>query len=90
MNNVEEMRNYIDKLNIKEFTHRDIIEVTNTNCPYTVLKCLKKYYEIDYTDEIKIKHDFDIEGRLNLVKVRYRKYKILKRKENNVKKFSIR
>ena len=29
---------YIKRYNVKSFTHRDISQVTDTNCPYGVLK----------------------------------------------------
>lgn len=77
MNYVEIMKRIIEDYGRKEFTHRDIIKWTNTNCPHGVLRELKRYYEIDYTTE-KNNHK------------RYRKYTILGRKEEDVKKPSIR
>lgn len=76
MNYVEIMKSYIEDYGLKEFTHKTIIELTNTNCPHSVLRQLKKYYEIDYIVETK-----------NFKK--FRKYTILKRKEDNVKKSSV-
>ena len=60
-----------------EFTHHEIIEITNTNCPHSVLRQLKNYYEIDYTIETKNNK-------------RFRKYTVQKRKDENVEKPSIR
>ena len=34
---------YLKPFNIKEFTHRDILKNTNTNCSYGVLRELKKH-----------------------------------------------
>ena len=77
MNYVEIMKRMIEDYGKKEFTHHEIINITKTNCPYGVLRQLKKYYEIDYTLETKNNKKF-------------RKYTILKRKEKDVKKPSIR
>lgn len=33
---------YLKPLNIKEFTHRDILMHTTTNCPHKVLQSLKR------------------------------------------------
>lgn len=38
----QEFFDYIKTQNLKEFTHRDILLVTNTNCSYSVLADLKK------------------------------------------------
>lgn len=78
MNYVQIMRKMIEEYGKKEFTHKDIINWTNTNCPHSVLKQLKKYYEIDYTWETS--KNFK----------RFRKYTIIKRKDNNVQKLSVR
>lgn len=72
MNYLQKMSEMIEN-GKKEFTHREIINITNTNCPYSVLRNLKKYYEIDYTVET------------NNTK-RYRKYVILSRKEDKCQK----
>ena len=77
MNYVEIMKRIIEDYGRKEFTHKEIINWTNTNCPHAVLRQLKKYYEIDYIIETKNNK-------------RFRKYTILKRKEEDVKKPSIR
>jgi len=76
MNYVEIMKNLIEN-GKREFTHHEIINITNTNCPYGVLRQLKNYYELEYT----------VETRNNK---KYRKYTILKRKEKDVKKSNIR
>ena len=73
MNYVQIMKRIIEDYGKKEFTHKEIINWTNTNCPHGVLRQLKKYYEIDYTVETKNNK-------------RYRKYTILKRKDEDVKK----
>ena len=81
MNTVEIMKRLIEERNVKEFTHHEIIKWTNTNCPYGVLRQLKKYYEIDYEDVAKNVTVLNYKGtELSEVK-RFRKYKILKRKE---------
>lgn len=77
MNYVEIMKRIIEDYGKKEFTHKEIINWTNTNCPHSVLRQLKNYYEIEYTTETKNNK-------------RFRKYTILKRKEQDVKKSSIR
>ena len=77
MNYIEIMKKIIEDCGKKEFTHKEIINWTNTNCPHDVLRQLKKYYEIDYIVETKNNK-------------RFRKYTILKRKEKDVKKPSIR
>ena len=74
MNHVEKMRIWIDKYN-NEFTHRDIILATNTNCPYTVLRSLKKYYDIESIET-------EVNGK------RFRIYKA--KEKENVKKPCIR
>ncbi len=76
MNYVEKMKRIIEDYGKKEFTHKEIINWTNTNCPYGVLRQLKKYYEIDYVIETKNN--------------KFRKYTILKRKDKDVKKPCIR
>lgn len=38
----EFLEGYIKPFNIKEFTHRDILLHTTTNCPHKVLQRLKK------------------------------------------------
>ena len=86
MNYVEILMRFIERYDKREFTHKDIIKLTGTNCPYSVLKSLKKYYEIDYFDDVRIVKEYDTDGNRQLVKKRFRKYKILKRKETNVKK----
>lgn len=86
MNHVEIMKRIIEDLGKKEFTHREIIQWTNANCPYGVLRQLKKYYEIDYIDESKEVKKFDYNGNATYENIRYRKYKILKKKEKQCQK----
>lgn len=93
LNNVEIMKNYIDgRLNkgLNTFTHKDILNVTNTNCPYSILRSLKKYYEIECEDVTKETKKYDLEGNIKYVEIRFRKYTVLKRKDENVKKSNIR
>lgn len=68
MNHVAIMRSYIEDYDMKVFTHRDIIKLTNTNCPHGVLRQLKNYYEMEIAEE-------KVNG------VRFRRYTIIKRKE---------
>ena len=92
-NHVEQMKDFLnDRLNrgITTFTHKDIVEVTNTNCPHSVLRSLKKYYELDYTDSIRTVKKQDLNKNPKWVNIRFRTYTILKRKENNVEKPSFR
>lgn len=81
MNTVEIMKRVIEECNIKEFTHHEIIKWTNTNCPYTVLRQLKKYYEIDYEDITKTSKIIDLKGIEIKETKRFRKYKVIKRKK---------
>lgn len=90
MNYVQRMINFIEKNNKAEFTHRHIIQITGTNCPYSVLKCLKKYYEFEYSDDMRFVKEYDSSGKMQIVTKRFRKYKIIRRKDNNVKKPCIR
>lgn len=40
---------YLKPFNIKEFTHRDILIHTTTNCPHKVLQSLRKLlYSLNY------------------------------------------
>lgn len=78
MNYVEIMRKIIENGN-KEFTHHDIIQWTNTNCPHGVLRQLKKYYEIEFSVETKHIRLWGDEEKT--ITKRFRKYKIIKRKE---------
>lgn len=68
MNYVQIMRSYIDDYGLKEFTHHDIITLTNTNCPHGVLRQLKNYYEME---ETLVENNYK----------RFKKYKVLKAKE---------
>lgn len=70
MNHVEKMKTLIEN-GLTEFTHRDIILKTNSNCPYSTLRQLKKYYEIEYTEEkSKTKYrKFTIKGRKKCQKI---------------------
>ena len=47
---------YIKPFNIKEFTHRDILTYTTTNCPHKVLQHIKEIFkkEKKYLEEEKI------------------------------------
>ena len=93
LNHVELMKRYIeDRLaqNIRTFTHKDIINVTNANCPYSVLKSLKKYYEIEYKDTKRNTKKQDLNGNTKYVDIKFREYTIIKRKDNNVKESNIR
>ena len=93
LNNVEVMKRYINerlRKGIKTFTHKDILNVTNTNCPYSILRCLKKYYDIEYTDLIKRTKKYDLDGNIKYVNIKFREYTVVKRKDENVKKSNIR
>lgn len=68
MNHVQKMIKFIEEQELKQFTHRDIIKITNTNCPHGVLRQLKNYYEMEIEEE-------KVNG------VRFRKYTVVKRKE---------
>ncbi len=39
----EFFNNYIEPNKINSFTHRDLLQHTNTNCSYSVLRCLKAF-----------------------------------------------
>lgn len=43
----EFIENYIKPFNIKEFTHRDILLHTTTNCSYSVLQDIKMIFKKD-------------------------------------------
>lgn len=79
MNTVEIMKRIIEEYGRKEFTHHDIIKWTNTNCPYGVLRQLKKYYEIVYTDETRTKI-YEYKNKQMIETKKFRKYKIIRRK----------
>lgn len=88
-NHVEIMKKFIDERlekGVKTFTHKDIINVTNTNCPYSVLRSLKKYYEIEYKDEKRATKKQDLKGNIKYIDIKFRTYIIIKRKDKNVKK----
>ena len=92
-NHVEMMKQFLEdnlKKGIKTFTHKDILKVTNANCPYSVLKCLKKYYEIEYQDCTKETEKKDLKGNIKYVNIKFRTYTIINRKDKNVEKFSLR
>lgn len=70
-NHVKTMKKYIEEIMCNNqciITHKDILKKTNANCSYSVLKSLKKYYDIT----------FNIIKKDNCI---FREYKI-KRKEN--------
>lgn len=93
LNHVEMMKKFINERlerGINTFTHKDILNVTNANCPYSVLKCLKKYYEIEYEDIKRETKKQDLNGNIKYVDIRFRKYTIIKRKDKNVKESNIR
>ena len=77
---IASMRDYIEKTGAKEITHKDIVRITNTNCPYSVIAGLKKYYDIEVEDVNKPVKVYDIAGRNYFRNIRYRKFKILGRK----------
>ena len=93
VNHVDMMKKFIERnlsKGVNTFTHKDIIEVTNANCPYSVLRSLKKYYEIEFKDEKRATQKQDLEGNLKYVDIKFRQYTVVKRKEQNVKKPSFR
>ena len=93
LNHVEMMKKFIEERlekGIKTFTHKNILKITNANCPYSVLKSLKKYYEIEYEDKTNSVKKEDLKGGIKYIDIRYREYTILKRKDEHVKKPSIR
>lgn len=63
-----------------KFTHLEIREITNTNCPYSVLKCLKKYFEFSYEDKAREVIKKDLKGNQIKVMTRYREYTVLKKR----------
>lgn len=89
LNYVQIMKKFIESRllqGINTFTHKDIIRETNTNCPYSVLKYLKNYYDIDFKNEVSRNRKHDSEGNIKYVNTKFRKYIILKRKDKNVQK----
>ena len=91
-NHVEMMKKFINERlerGIKTFTHKDIIKVTNANCPYSVLKNLKKYYEIEHEDKIKETAKQDLNGNTKYINIKFRQYTVIKRKDKDVQKFNI-
>lgn len=93
LNHVELMKNFINerlKRGFNTFTHKDILNVTNVNCPYSVLRSLKKYYEIEHEDKTNLTEKIDLKGNIKYVNIKYRVYTIIKRKDKNVKKLSVR
>lgn len=92
-NHVEMMKKFIDERlekGIRTFTHKDIIKTTNANCPYSVLKSLKKYYEIEFEDKKRETQKIDLSGNIKYVNIKFRIYTIIRRKDENVKEFSFR
>lgn len=86
-NHVEQMKDFIKEQQAKgknTFTHKDIQRVTNANCPYSVLKSLKKYYEISYEDKVKETIKKDLKGNDIKVNIKFREYTILKERVNNI------
>ena len=78
-NHVKVMITYIEnKMNFGEciITHKDILRETNANCCYSVLKSLRKYYNI--IDEWVEKEN-----------CKYKKYKIKRKETINVQKTNI-
>lgn len=78
-NHVKTMINFIEqKMNFGKcvITHKDILQITNANCCYSVLKGLKKYYDISY-EEIQKEN------------CRYRKYTICRKEDENAKKTNL-
>lgn len=91
-NHVEQMKDFINERlarGVRTFTHKDIINVTRTNCPYSVLKNLKKYYEIEFGDTVRKTEKKDMKGNLKYVDIKFRTYTIIKRKDKNVEEFSV-
>lgn len=92
-NHVEQMKDFLNERlsrGINTFTHKDILKVTNANCPYSVLKSLKKYYEIKYEDCTRETEKKDLNGNIKYINIKFRTYTIIKRKDNNVKEINIR
>lgn len=57
------------------FTHKDIVKVTNTNCPYGVLRELKKIAVVSEEQKTKTKRLVDSNGNVVNVTKRYVEYK---------------
>ena len=54
-----------------KITHRDIILVTNSNCPYTVLRQMKNYVELEEQEKKK----YNKSGKVECI---YKEYSIKK------------
>lgn len=66
-----------------EFSHQNILQVTQTNCPYSVLRTLKKYY--DWDEKIVLyKKDYILNGKKMTDTVSHKVYfNIRKKKDEN-------
>lgn len=85
-NYVQQMRSFIDERlsrGVRTFTHKDILKITPTNCSYSVLARLKKYYELEYTVLTKNSLAKTLNGEEITIKKRYRQYEVKKVKELN-------
>lgn len=57
------------------FTHKDIVKVTNCNCPYSVLRDLKRVAVVTEESKTKTKKLVDSKGNVVNVTKRYTEYK---------------
>ena len=93
-NYVEQMKDFINERlsrGVRTFTHKDILRITPTNCSYSVLANLKKYYELEWVTLTKESLAKSLNGEEIIVKKRYRQYEVIKVKENaNAKNTNIR
>lgn len=57
------------------FTHKDIVKVTNCNCPYSVLRDFKRIAKVTEESKTKTKKLVDSKGNVVNVTKRYVEYK---------------
>lgn len=85
-NNVEKMKDFIEERlqrGVNTFTHKDILNNTTTNCSYSVLSRLKKYYEISHREITKQSIKKDLKNNEVMINIRFREYIVEKKKEKN-------
>lgn len=79
-NNVQIMKDYIERKKDKSFTTYEIQEITNTTCPHSVVADLKKLFKVKEEWKQSCKKIDD--GKGNIVRV-YKNYKLFKVVDND-------
>ena len=65
------------KLGKKFFTHRDILDVTGTNCSYGVLRDLKFKFDFKESKAKSVKEFFDEKGKKIQVTKQFKVYEVI-------------